>query len=133
MEDLTEEDRKGIERELEEEMAERRCQKLACFPKTRHGVTKKDDTVAASKVNSSSLSPEDLVQLVDVSVVSKYGTDLTQFTCMIAGDMRSTLDAFKQDMNGSLPRQVQAIVQQIQGESQGKRVEEMATAPNDQP
>jgi hypothetical protein len=31
MEDLIEEDRKEIERELEEEMAERRKRKLACF------------------------------------------------------------------------------------------------------
>jgi hypothetical protein len=77
MEDLSEEGRKGIEKELEEEMAERRRQKLACFQKTRHGVVKKVDTIAASKVNSS-LSPKDLVQLVNVSVASKYGADLTQ-------------------------------------------------------
>jgi hypothetical protein len=31
MEDLTEEDRRVVERELEEEMAERRHKKLACF------------------------------------------------------------------------------------------------------
>jgi hypothetical protein len=42
---------------------------------------KKADMVAASgtKVDYP-LSPEDLVQLVDVSVASKYGGDLTQFT-----------------------------------------------------
>jgi hypothetical protein len=72
------------------------------------------DTVAASgtKVDSP-LSPEDLIQLVDVSVASKYGADLTQFTRVVAEDMRNTLDSFKQDMNSSLPRQVRALVQQI--------------------
>jgi hypothetical protein len=58
-----------------------------------------------------------------VSVASKYGTDLTQFTCVVVEDMRNMLDSFKQDMNSSLPRQVRALVQQIQGETQGKRVE----------
>jgi hypothetical protein len=69
---------------------------------------------------NSSLSPEDLVQLVDVSVASKYSADLTQFTRVVAEDMRNALETFKQDLNGSLPRQVRAVVQQIHGESQGK-------------
>jgi hypothetical protein len=63
MEDLAEEDQRAIKRELKEEMAKRRHKKLVCFQKTRHDVIKKADTTAASgtKVNSSSLSPEDLV------------------------------------------------------------------------
>jgi hypothetical protein len=78
MEDLTEEDRRTVERELEEEMVERRCKKLACFQKTHHGIVKKADMVAASSTKVTyQLSPEDMVQLVDVSVASKYGTDLT--------------------------------------------------------
>jgi hypothetical protein len=76
------------------------------------------------------LSPEDLVQLVDVSVASKYGADLTQFTHVIAEDMRNTLKTFKQDLNGNLLRQVRAVVQQIHGKSQGKRVEGSAATPN---
>jgi hypothetical protein len=118
MEDLAEEDRRAIERELEEEMAERRRKKLACFQKMRDSIVKKADTTNASdtKVNSSSLSPEDLVQLVDVSVVSKYSADLTQFMDVVAEDKRNTLDAFKQDFNANLPRQVRAMVQQISGE-----------------
>jgi hypothetical protein len=62
MEDLSEEDRRAMERELEEEMAERQHKKLACFQKTCHGVIKKADTTAASntKVNYP-LSPEELV------------------------------------------------------------------------
>jgi hypothetical protein len=55
----------------------------------RQGVIKKADTVAASRSKvDTSLNPEDLAQLVDVPVASKYGADLTQFTCVIAEDTR---------------------------------------------
>jgi hypothetical protein len=62
MEDLAKDDRKELERELKEEMVERRRKKLACFQKTRHGVVKNADTAAVSrhKVNYP-LNPEDLV------------------------------------------------------------------------
>jgi hypothetical protein len=68
--------------------------------------------------------------MVDVSVTGKYRADLTQFTCIVAEDMKSMLDAFKQDLNGSLPRQVRAIVQQLSGESQGKHTEGFAATLN---
>jgi HPt (histidine-containing phosphotransfer) domain-containing protein len=118
MEDLLEEDWKEIERDLEEEMAEVRRRKLACFQKMSNDVVKKSGTTAASgtKVNSH-LSLEDLVHMVDVSIASKYGADLTQFTCVVAEDMRHMLNTFKQDLNSSLPRQVRALVQQINGEA----------------
>jgi hypothetical protein len=130
MEDLTEEDRKEVECELKEELVEMQRRKLACFQKTRNGVVKKADTTTASsaKVNSH-LSPEDLVHMVDVSVASKYRADLPQFTHVVAEDMRHTIDSFKQDLNSNLPRQVTALVQQINGETQGKRVEASAAAP----
>jgi hypothetical protein len=74
MEDLAEANRKELEKELEEEMAERRRKKLACFQKTHHGIVKKADTAAASGTKMDSpLSLEDLVQLVDISAASKYG------------------------------------------------------------
>jgi hypothetical protein len=78
MEGLTEEDRKEVEHELEMEMVEIQRKKLVCFQKTRNGVVKKSDTMAASgsKVNAQ-VSPEDLVHMVDVSVASKYMADLT--------------------------------------------------------
>jgi ADP-ribose pyrophosphatase YjhB (NUDIX family) len=81
MEDLDEACRKELERELREAMVEARRQKLVCFQKMRNRVIKKADTVAASgtKVDASP-SPEDLVQLVYVSITSKYRADLTQFT-----------------------------------------------------
>jgi hypothetical protein len=71
----------------------------------RNGVVKKSDTVAMTnaKVNAQ-LSPENLVHMVDVSVASKYGADLTQFMRVVAEDMRNTLEAFKTDLNNILPR-----------------------------
>jgi hypothetical protein len=119
-----------LSKELEEEMAEARRQKLACFQKTRSGVVKKADTTttSGSKVDTSP-SPEDLVQLVDVSVASKYGADLTQFTRVIVEEICGTLDTFKQEMHNSLPWQVRAIVVHVRGEAQGKRVEGSPTAP----
>jgi hypothetical protein len=69
----------------------------------------------------SNLTPEQLVKLLDVSVASKYGADLTQFTRIIADDMHNTLESFKTDLHNTLPRQVRSVVQQIQGEAQGKQ------------
>jgi hypothetical protein len=71
----------------------------------RNGVVKKADTAAMTnaKVNAQ-LSPENLVHMVDVSVASKYGADLTQFMRVVAEDMRNTLEAFKTDLNNILPR-----------------------------
>jgi hypothetical protein len=111
MEDLAKADRKELEKELEEEMTEVWRWKLVCFQKTRNGVVKKADTsvVTGAKVNTQ-LSPEDLIHMVDVSVASKYEADLTQFTHVVAEDMLSTLDAFKNDLNSSLPRQVRSLV-----------------------
>jgi hypothetical protein len=129
MEGLPEEDQKEIERELEEEIVERRWKKLACFQKIRNGVIKKFDTASASGVKvDSPLSHEDHVHMVDVSVASKYGADLTQLTHVVAEDMWNTLDAFKQDLGSNLPRQVRMLVQHINGESQGKQVEGYAGA-----
>jgi hypothetical protein len=105
MEDLVEADQKEVEKEIKEELAEIQGRKLACFQKTRYGVVKKLDTVAASsaKVNSH-LSPEELGHMVDVSIASKYGADLTQFTRVMAEDMCNMFDTIKQDLNAILPR-----------------------------
>jgi hypothetical protein len=78
IEDVTEDDRKEVELELEDEVAEPRKKKLVCFQKTRNSVIKKADTTTTLgvKVNSY-LSPEDLAHMVDISVASKYGDHLT--------------------------------------------------------
>jgi hypothetical protein len=87
-------------------------------------------TAASSMMVVTPLSPEDLVHMVDVSIVSKYRVDLTQFMLEVAEDMRNTLDAFKHDLESSLPRQVWTLVQQINGEVQGKRVEASSAIPS---
>jgi hypothetical protein len=131
MEDLTEEDRRVVECELEEEMVERSQRKLVCFQKTRNGVIRKGDTVTTSGMRVDSLlSPEDLIHLVDVFVTSKYGADLMQFTRVMGECMHNTFDSLKQELNASLPRQVRALVQQINDEVQGKWVEGSPAAPS---
>jgi hypothetical protein len=79
--DLSEEDQCQIKEEMRGELevaeATKMKEKLACYQKTRGGVVQKGDTskASASKVNSSSLTPEELVHPVDASVPSKYSTD----------------------------------------------------------
>jgi hypothetical protein len=114
MEDLAKEDQREVKRQLEEEMAELRRKKLVCFQKTHIGVVKKANTVAVTSDKvSMQLSPKDLVHMVDVSVASKYGVDLTQFMCVVAEDMRNMLETFKTDLSNNLPRQVRSVVQHI--------------------
>jgi hypothetical protein len=67
-------------------MAEKWRQKLVCFHKTRSGVVKKGDTARASKTVNAPFSLEDLVEMIDVSVGSKYGVDLE-------GMMRTLMDS----------------------------------------
>jgi hypothetical protein len=68
--------------------------------------------------------------MVDVSVASKYGADLTQVSLVVAEDMRNTLETFKTDLSNNLPRQVRSVVQQILGETQGKRLEGSPSTPH---
>jgi hypothetical protein len=108
--ELAEEDQRRIEEEMLHEMEEieatRMKEKLMCYQKTRGGVVQNTDTAKASspKVNSSSLSSEDLVHLVDISIPSKYGANLAHFTQVLAEDLHGTLDYFKHDLNDNLPR-----------------------------
>jgi hypothetical protein len=116
MEDLPEAKKIALEKELEEEMAVARRRKLACFQNTCIGVIKKTipvvtTTTTMSPTVTSNLTPEELVILIDVSVASKYNTNLTQFTRIIADDMRNTLESFKTDLHNTLPRQVRSVVQ----------------------
>jgi hypothetical protein len=94
----------------------------------------KADTAKAtsSEVNPSSLTPEDLVHLVDVSVASKYGADLAQLTHALAENVRHTLESFRQDMDDNLPRQIKNIVKEVVGVMQGKQSTDTAvfTAPH---
>jgi hypothetical protein len=95
----------------------------------------KADTAKASssKVNFASVTPEDLVHLVDVSVASKYGTDLAQFTRAMGEDVHITLDSFRRDLDGSFPRQIQSIMKEVMVNMQGKQVPDTTIAPQATP
>jgi hypothetical protein len=80
MEDLPEVERRVLEKELEEEMAEARRRKLACYQKTCTGVIKKTvpaimTMATATSMVTPNLTPEELVKFMDVAVASKYGND----------------------------------------------------------
>jgi hypothetical protein len=125
-EDLPEAERRVLEKELEEEMNEVRRRKLACLQKPCTGVIKK--TIPAVTTTSTvmsmvtpNLTPEELVKFMDITVASKYGNDLMNFTHTIIEEVRSTLDTFKTNLQNTLPQQIRSVVQQVQGESQGNK------------
>jgi hypothetical protein len=125
MEDLPKAERRALEKELEEQMAEARRRKLACFQKTRMGVIKKTivaimTMATAITTVSTNLTPEELVKFMDVAVASMYVYDPTNITRTITEEVRSTLHTFKTDLQNTLPQQIRSLVQQVQGESQGK-------------
>jgi hypothetical protein len=61
--------------------------------------------------------PEELVKFMDIAVASKYSNDLSNFT----RDVRSLLESLKTDLQNTLPRQIRLVVQQVQGEVEGKQ------------
>jgi hypothetical protein len=58
---------------------------------------------------------------MDAVVASEYANDLSNLTHVIPDDVRSTLESFKTDLQNTLPRQIRSVVQQVQGEEQGKQ------------
>jgi hypothetical protein len=107
MEDLSEAERRALEKELKE-MAEAR-RKHACLQKTCMGVIKITvlmitTTTTATPTVTPNLTPEELVKFMDVVVASKYGNDLTNFTHTITEEVCSTLDTFKSDLQNTLPQ-----------------------------
>jgi hypothetical protein len=61
-------------------------------------------TATATSTLTPHLTPEELVKFMDVAVASKYGNDLTNFTCTITEEVRSTLDIIKINLQNMLPR-----------------------------
>jgi uncharacterized membrane protein len=109
MEDLPKAERRALEKELEEEMAEMRRRKLTCFQKTRMGVIKKTvsaitTTATATSTVTPNLTPEELVKFMDVAVAGKYGNDLINFTHTVTEEVRSTIDPFKTNLQNMLPQ-----------------------------
>jgi hypothetical protein len=75
MEDLPEAERRALLKELEEEMAEARRRKLACFQKTWTGVIKKTvpaitTMTTATPTVTPNLTLEKVVKFMDVAVAS---------------------------------------------------------------
>jgi hypothetical protein len=114
MEDLPEAERTTLEKELEEEMAEARRRKLACFP-----VIMTTTTIISTVTPN--LTLEELVKFMDVAVASKYGNYLMNFSRTITEEIHSTLDTYKTDLQCTLPRQIRSMVQEVQGESRDKQ------------
>jgi hypothetical protein len=115
MVDLPKAERRALEKELEEDMAEVRRKKLACFQKTRIGLTKKTVSAITTMATATStvtpnLTLKELVKFMDVAVASKYRNDLTNFTRTIIEEVHSTLDTFKTDLQNTLPQQIRLVV-----------------------
>jgi hypothetical protein len=128
MEDLPEAGRAALEKELQEEMATTRRRKLTCFQKAHTRVIKMTTPIVMTTVTTATAStvtpnmtPKELVKFMDVVVANKYGNDLSNFTRVIIDDVHSMLESFKTDLQNTLPRQIRSVVQQIQGEAQGKQ------------
>jgi hypothetical protein len=120
MEDLPDAEKIALEKELEDEMAAARRRKLACFQKTRIRAIKKPAPTVTTTANMAmtsmvipNMTPEEIVKFMDVVVASKYGNDLSNFTCVITDDVHSTLESFKTDLQNTLPRQIRSVVQQV--------------------
>jgi hypothetical protein len=133
--DLEEEDQCRIREEMHHELEEvevvKMQEKLACYQKMRGCVMQKADmtTASSSKVNPSSLTLEDLVHLVDVSVASKYDADLAQLTGVLAKVVCNTLDLFKHDLDDSLPRKVRFVLKEVIGNTWGKKMVDATNTP----
>jgi hypothetical protein len=115
MEGLPEEERRTLEKELEEEMAEAR-RKLTYFQKTCTWMIKKTvptimTTATATSLVTPNLTPKELVKFMDIAVSSKYGNDLMNFTRTITEEVHSTLDTFKTDLQNMLHRQIRSVLQ----------------------
>lgn len=121
LEDLSEEERKEIQRELEEEM--RQKLKLAAYHKTRNGVIKKLNFIPPHNPEvSKPISAEEIAHLIDASVASKFGisNSMTNITHEINDSFISKLDEFKErfykNFDSNLPREVRSVMLQVNDE-----------------
>ena len=100
LDDLSEDDQRELEEELEKERVERLKLKLAGYAKTRNGVVKK---VVPSPSNAQvKNSTEEIAHLIDVSVASKYGSDMENTTRTITRAVANRLEEFKVQFNKDL-------------------------------
>ena len=109
IEDLHEDDRRELEREIDEQVKLR----LARFQKTRNGVIKKPAMPSKPLGTEVKNSIEDIAHLVDTSVASKYGSDLAE--------MSRKFDKLQGQLEESISRHVRSAVLQINDENLGKK------------
>jgi hypothetical protein len=127
MADLSEKDKNNVELELQREIEEVMVEKwkqMLFLQKTRSGVVKKGDTARASKMVNTPFSLKDLVQMIDVSISSKYGADLEGMTRALVDSLHGPFKSFKlekkREAEEGLSRRIRAAVQQVLGEAKGK-------------
>ena len=101
LDDLSEDDRREVEREVEKEMVQRRKLMLAGYQKTRNGVIKKVPVSSSSDLFSAEVknSTKEIDHLVDVSVVSKHGSDMES---IITQAVANTFEEFKERLSKDL-------------------------------
>lgn len=100
LEDLSEDQRQEVLRQHDEELKKL----LAAYQKTRNGVIKK----VIPEV-SKPTSAEEIAHLIDISVASKYGADMSHMSREFAQSMSDKFQSFE----NSLPHQIRSIVHQI--------------------
>jgi hypothetical protein len=75
---------------------------------------------------------EELVDMIDVSVSSKYGADLEGMTCTLMDSLHGSVESFKaeckQDSENALSRQVRATIQPVLGEVRDTHDTDVASA-----
>jgi hypothetical protein len=105
------------------------------FPKNKHGGDQENHSGHHDYGNryiygTPNLTPKELVKFMDIAVARKYGNDLTNFTRTITKKVCNVLDTFKTDLQNMLPQQIRLVMQQVQGESQGKQPVAESSTPH---
>lgn len=104
LEDLSEDDRREFERELEEEKVEKITLKLAGYQKTRNNIVKKIAATSPSHPFGVEVkkSTEEITHLIDVSIASKYGSGMTNTTHTITKAVVDKFEEFKEQLSKDL-------------------------------
>jgi hypothetical protein len=106
------------------------------FPENMHRGDQEDRptitttaTTTATSTVTHNMTPEEFVKFMDVALASKYGNELSNLTCVITDDVHSMFQSVKTDLQNALPRQIRSVVQQVQGEAQGKQPDPAHSTP----
>ena len=99
LEDLPSDERQKLEQELEEERVEKLKQKLAGFQRTRNSVIQKVATPSHPAGVSKTACTEEIAHLIDASVASKYGKQMTDMARTITESVVSKFDEFREQFN----------------------------------